>query len=68
MVGYVFGIDSKGGIGQSTFFQNDGHHEKEEKESKIFFLQFLKRLEVGPKGRPSEASLKLFLSCWLFYS
>ena len=28
----------------------------------------LKRREGGPKGRPSEASLIFFLSCWLFYS
>ena len=26
---------------------------------------YLKRREGGPKGRPSEASLKLFLSCGL---
>ena len=31
------------------------------------FLSYLKRREGGPKGRPSEASLKFFLSCWLFY-
>ena len=29
---------------------------------------FLKRREGGPKGRPSEASLNFFLSCWLFSS
>ena len=29
---------------------------------------FLKRREGGPKGRPSEASLKNFFACWLFYS
>ena len=34
MVRLVFWIDTKAGIGQSTFRQNDGHHEKEEKESK----------------------------------
>ena len=36
MVRLVFWIDTKAGIGQSTFRQNDGHHEKEEKESKKY--------------------------------
>ena len=34
----------------------------------LHLIFYLKRPEGGPKGRPSEASWKLFLSCWLFFS